>query len=528
MNREQTPSERAAGEAPGGRPAADAPAEPRADPVAADGVAAARDPSTPAPSGTRVLVVDDEPSLRRTLARVLLARGYDVLTAEDGTAALTLLPTGRVDVMLLDLMMPDMSGMDVLVAAKRDHPEVEVIMMTGFGDVETAVRAVKGGAYDFMSKPFASNDAVVHCIAKAAERKRLMDKTRRLEQRLEHHERFGEMIGSSSAMRQVYRMALGVAPTQTSVLILGESGTGKELVARAIHQHSPRAGRPFVAVNCSAIPEQLVESELFGHLRGAFTGASGTRAGLFEAADKGTLFLDEIADLPQATQVKLLRALQSGEIKPVGSSDSKFVDVRVIAATNADLKRKVTEGAFREDLYYRLNVIAIHVPPLRRRRDDIPLLAYHFLHKYAERNGRAVKRITPEALRLLRERAWEGNVRELENAIEHAVVLARGEVIVPGDLPFVRLPEGSTGFSEYPGPAPPPPPGIVLPADLVDLPFAEAKRRAIRAFEEAYVQLMLERTGGNVSEAARQSGVDRSNFRRVIKKGGSGSGGDAA
>ncbi len=492
--------------------AVDADGEP--EPVAPQGsiiVAPVRD------HGVRVLVVDDEPPLRRTIARLLIARGFDVLTAEDGDAAIALVASTPVDVMLVDQVMPKLGGMEVLTRVKRDYPDIEIIMMTGFADVETAVLAVKNGAYDFLTKPFQSNDAVVLAISKASERKRLIDKTRVLEQRLEQHEQFGEMVGNSACMRQVYNLALGVAPTTTSILILGESGTGKELMARAIHQHSQRAGRPFVAVNCSAIPTELVESELFGHVRGAFTGAMGSRAGLFETADKGTIFLDEVGDLPAASQVKLLRALQEGEVKRVGSNDVKLVDVRVIAATNVDLKKKVTAGHFREDLFYRLNVIAIHLPPLRKRKDDISLLAYHFMNKYAKRIGRDIRRISPEAMRLLREQPWPGNVRELENALEHAIVLARSDVIVPGDLPFVR----ETRPGDMPTDLPPPMPQtdtINLPGELADLPFSEAKKRAVLAFETAYVELMLRRTGGNISEAARQSGLDRSNFRRVLKK----------
>jgi DNA-binding NtrC family response regulator len=465
--------------------------------------------------GSKVLIVDDEATLRRTLARMLMMRGFEVLTAEDGDSALALLASGGVDVMLLDVVMPVMTGMQVLQQARQRHPEVEVVMMTGHADVETAVRAVKNGAYDFLTKPFPSSEAVLIAVSKAAERKRLIDKTRQLEQQLETREQFGEMVGNSLAMRHVYRLAQGVATTSTSILILGESGTGKELVARAIHQQSPRARRAFVAVNCSAIPVDLVESELFGHVRGAFTGAMAQRAGLFETADKGTLFLDEIADLPPPAQVKLLRALQSGEIKAVGSDETKEVDVRVIAASNVDLKKHVDDGLFREDLYYRLNVIAIHVPPLRKRKDDIPLLAYHFMNKYSKRVGRDMRRISPEAMRLLRDSAWQGNVRELENAIEHAVVLSRGDTILPADLPFFRQEHESNAFSDRP---PATPAVFTLPGELADLPFAEAKKRAVIAFEKAYVDAMLDRTGGNVSEAARQSGLDRSNFRRVIKK----------
>jgi DNA-binding NtrC family response regulator len=468
-----------------------------------------------APKQARVLVVDDEPNVRRSLARVLMTCGFDVLTAEDGMAALALLETGMVDVMLVDMLMPRMGGIDVLERVKAQHPEVEVIIMTAFANVDDAVAAVKSGAYDFLTKPFPSNEVVAMTISKAAERKQLIDRMVMLEQRLEQHENFGELIGNTARMREVYRMALGVAPTNATVLVLGESGTGKELIARAIHQHSSRAERSFVAVNCSAIPVDLVESELFGHVRGAFTGAISARVGLFEAADKSTIFLDEVGDLPLQAQVKLLRVLQEGEVKRVGSNETINVDVRVIAATNADLKLKMAAGKFREDLYYRLNVIIIGLPPLRQRKDDIPLLAYHFLHKYARRMSRNVSRIGVEAMRLLRDQRWPGNVRELEHAIEHAVIMAKGDTIVPGDLPPVNAP--SVPFETVPPPALSTPfvPGL---EQLTDLPFSDAKRRALEAFEQSYLEALLKRTGGNVSEAARQAGLDRSNFRRVLKK----------
>jgi len=464
------------------------------------------------PPKARVLVVDDEPALRRSLARVLMAEGFDVLTAEDGTAGLSLLATTRVDVVLLDVMMPGLGGVEVLGRVKEQHPEVEVVMMTAFGDIDTAVAAVRAGAYNFLTKPFGHTEAVVLALSQAVEHKRLVDRTRALEQRLVEHERFGELIGRSSRMQDVYRVALGAAPTTSTVLILGENGTGKELVARAIHQHSLRGDRPLRAINCGAIPDNLVETELFGSVRGAFTGAM-DRAGLFELADKGTVFLDEIGDLPLAAQAKLLRALAEGEVKRVGASDPKTVDVRVIAATNVDLKERIGAGRFREDLYYRLAVIPVHLPPLRQRKEDIPLLAYHFLHKYARRSGREIKRIGVEALRLLREQPWPGNVRQLENAIEHAVVMARGDSIMPGDLPFGRE-DASSAEEGTPGA------GTVGGIDdvLADLPYADAKERASLAFDGAYVERLMKRTGGNVSEAARQAGMDRSNFRRLLKK----------
>ena len=457
----------------------------------------------------RVLVVDDESQVRRSLARLLMAR-FDVLTAEDGEAALALLASSAVDVMLVDLNMPRMHGMALLENVKRDYRSIEVVMMTAFGDIDTAVAAVRAGAYDFLTKPFASNDAVTLTLEKAAEHKRLVDRTHFLEQRLEQHERFGELVGSSSRMQEVYRLALGVAPTTSTVLILGENGTGKELVARAIHQHSTRAEKPFRTINCGAIPETLVETELFGCLRGAFTGAQ-DRPGLFELADKGTLFLDEIGDLPQLAQVKLLRALSQGEIKRVGATETRIVDVRVIAATNVDLKERIAAGRFREDLFYRLNVIPIHMPPLRQRKEDIPLLAYHFLQKYARRAGKDLRRISAEGLRMLRDQPWHGNVRELENAIEHAVVMCRGDAILPGDLPFSRA-QQSDGPAGHGGGE------IHFDGDLAELSYTDAKDRATAAFDKHYVEKLMARTGNNISEAARQAGMDRSNFRRLLKR----------
>jgi DNA-binding NtrC family response regulator len=461
----------------------------------------------------RVLVVDDEPTLRRSLARLLLSRGMQVLTADDGRAAIEVLGRELVDVALIDLMMPNVGGHELLEHVKKNHVEVEVIMMTAFGDVETAVKAVRAGAYHFLTKPFRSNDEVVLTVVKAAERRRLIDRTARLERRLEQMQKFGELIGNSPRMQEVYRLAMGVAPTSSTVLILGESGTGKELTARAIHQHSSRVDKPFVAVNCSAIPVDLVESELFGHVRGAFTGATATREGLFETANHGTIFLDEVGDLPPLAQVKLLRALQEGEIKRVGSNETRIVDVRVVAATNVDLRSRIATGRFREDLFYRLNVIAINLPALRDRREDIPLLAYHFLQKYAGRASRTIHKISPDAMRLLQQQQWPGNVRELENAIEYAVVFCREDTIVPQDLPFARA------AGSIPSDASPNAGSQVLSA-LLDLPYREAKQQAVARFETAYFSALLDRAGGNVSEAARQAGLDRSNFRRASKRAG--------
>jgi DNA-binding NtrC family response regulator len=461
----------------------------------------------------RILIVDDEPSLRRALARLLLSRGMAVITADDGAKAMQVLSEQQVDVALVDLMMPQVDGLQLLEHVKAHHAEVEVIIMTAFADVETAVKAVRAGAYHFLTKPFRSNDEVVLTVSKAVERRRLVNHTMRLEKKLEQMEKFGELIGNSPLMQEVYRLALGVAPTSSTVLLLGESGTGKELTARAIHQHSNRADKPFVAINCSAIPVDLVESELFGHVRGAFTGATATRAGLFETADGGTIFLDEVGDLPPLAQVKLLRTLQEGEVKRVGSNATKSVDVRVVAATNIDLRDRIATGKFREDLFYRLNVIAIHMPSLRDRPEDIPLLAFHFLRKYAARVGNAVSRISPQALTALQSQRWPGNVRELENAIEHAVVFCRTDTLQLHDLPSHSASQSGGGASARKSSEP-------AALGLMDLPYNDAKRRALQDFETSYLSALLERAGGNVSEAARQAGLDRSNFRRAARRAG--------
>jgi two-component system response regulator HydG len=501
-----------------------------------------------------VLVVDDEPALRRSLARVLETRGMRVGVAEDGEHALAYIERSPPDVALVDMMMPGVGGLELLARIKAGGAAVEVILMTAFADVDSAVSAMKAGAYHFLTKPFHSNDAVAHAVLRAAEHRRLADRARQLEQILESKERFGEIIGDSPKMLDVYRLIVGVAPTSSTVLILGESGTGKELVARAIHQNSPRAKKPFVAVNCGAIPKELVESELFGHVRGAFTGAQTARTGLFETADGGTILLDEVGDLPLAAQVKLLRVLQEGEIKRVGADETRTVDVRVLAATNVDLMSRIQGGLFRRDLYYRLHVIAMELPALRDRGDDVLLLANHYLQKFARSMGREAKRLGSDAVRAIREYDWPGNVRELEHAIEHAMVLAQREVIAAHDLPFVR--EGAMGGAlRDVGAAPaiggalvppslptgagwrrldvellPPAPatvGIVggavdsaraMLGDLAELPYAEAKRRLVSMFDDSYTRELLKRASGNMSEAARRAGLDRSNFRRLLKR----------
>jgi len=469
-----------------------------------------RDPASRRPS-LRVLVVDDEAPIRRAIARILTQKGFEVSTAENGRLGLEQLLSAPFDAALVDLMMPEMGGLELLASAKEQRVATEIIMMTAFADVEAAVNAVKNGAFHFLTKPFPSNDAVALIVEKAAEHGRLITRTKSLESELEAREPFGEIIGSSKPMQDVYRLIEGMRTATSTVLITGESGTGKEMVARAIHEKSQRKGKPFVPVNCAAIPKDLVESELFGHTKGAFTGAVSARAGLFETADGGTLLLDEVGDLPLAAQVKLLRVLQDGEIKRVGSDETKRVDVRVLAATNVDLATKIADGAFRSDLFYRLNVIGISLPPLRERDEDIPLLAHHFLQKYSRKMGKAILRISPEAMVAVEKYAWPGNVRELEHAIERAVVLAQGDALTVYDFPFAAPRGTSLAPASRSGQR-------AIPTDFIDLPLSEAKKKATTWFEKAYVDELLRRTGGNISEAARQAGLDRSNFRRIVKK----------
>jgi DNA-binding NtrC family response regulator len=457
-----------------------------------------------------VLVVDDEPSQRRSLARLLMAGGFDVLTAEDGRAGLSLLATTRIDVVLLDADMPGMSGLEALRRIKEAHPAVEVVVMAAWAEMDAAATALRAGAYDVLTKPFDFQEAVTMKLAQAAEHKRLVERTHLLEQRLSQHEKLGELVGSSPRMKEVYRLALGVAPTASTVLLHGENGTGKELVARAIHQHSLRSDRPLCIVNCGTLAENLIETELFGSVAHAGNGAI-DRAGVLELADKGTVLLDEIAALPLSAQTKLLHTLAHGEVRREGAPEPRVIDVRILAATNVDLKQRIAAGRFREDLYYRLDVIPIHLPPLRQRRDDIPLLAYHFLQKYSRRAGRDIRRIGVEALRLLRDHGWPGNVRELENAIEHAVVIARGESIMPSDLPFSRDRDAVQGAA-CGGTA------LRFGEDLSELAYAEAKNRAVNAFDRSYLEQLMRRVDGNISEAARQAAMDRSNFRRLLKK----------
>jgi len=383
----------------------------------------------------KILVVDDEAPLREILQRGLTQMGgYSVEVAQNGQEAIEKMEKEIFDLILTDLMMPEMDGMELLKIIKGTRPDIPVIMMTAYGSIDTAVEAMKIGANDYITKPVDLRDLMLR-ISKVHQENLLLQENRLLRQEVRKKFQFSNIIGKSRKMQEVFTLIEKVAPSNSTVIIYGGSGTGKELVAKAIHYNSPRAEHPFIAFNCSAIPETLVESELFGHMKGAFTGAVQTKKGLFEEANGGTLFLDEIATILPSVQVKLLRVLQEKEVMKIGSTERTKIDVRMIAATNEDLEANMKKGKFREDLFYRLHVFPIFLPDLRDRKEDIPLLAYHFLDLYTKEAKKEIKGISKEAMDLLLDYAWPGNVRELENAIERAVIMAEGELLVPQDLP---------------------------------------------------------------------------------------------
>ena len=446
-------------------------------------------PETGTTGFSRVLVVDDEEPVRHMLGLVLSREGYDTVQADSGEQAVDILAHTRVDVVLCDVRMPGMGGLALVERVHRDAPEVTIIVMSAFGSVELALDAMHRGAYDYVSKPF-KPDEVVLAVRKAEERERLKRENAALRaclrQQVQDSDRLGEMLIHSDGMRDVARMVRKVAPYKTTVLVLGESGVGKELVSRAIHVDSPRCEGPFVAVNCGAIPEALLESELFGHVKGAFTDASADKRGLFVEAQGGTLFLDEVGELPPSLQVKLLRVLQESEIRRVGDTRPIAVDVRVVAATSRDLTEMVDEGTFRQDLYYRLNVMPIEIPPLRERKDDILPLVEHFVGDVNQRLGMKIQGVTPPALKVLLGYEWPGNVRELENTIEHAAVMADHEWIDLADLP--DRPRRTPHVD-----------GFALRFPLHDL----SVKRAQRQLEREFILRALESTGGNRTQAAK-------------------------
>jgi two-component system response regulator HydG len=381
-----------------------------------------------------ILVADDDSAMRESVARALRRERFHVIITEDGAAALDTLRKTPVDLLIADLRMPGLDGLELLRAVKLVAPETEVIVLSGHGTVEEAVEAMKEGAWDFLTKPF-DRAPLVRAVRQALDRHALILENRHLQRRLDDLAGAGEIVGTSPAILEVLRLVKQVAPTSATVLVQGESGTGKELVARALHRLSPRREKPFVTVNCAALPETLLESELFGHEKGAFTGAVSRRPGRFELADGGTLLLDEVGDLSPLAQAKVLRVLQEGEFEPIGSARTAKVDVRLVAATNQDLARLVGEKRFREDLFYRMQVITLTVPPLRERREDIPLLAQHFLRLYATKNQRTLDGFTEAALAKFLEYPWPGNIREIEHTVERAAILARGPFVDVTDLP---------------------------------------------------------------------------------------------
>ncbi|OGL16969.1 MAG: Fis family transcriptional regulator [Candidatus Rokubacteria bacterium RIFCSPLOWO2_12_FULL_69_21] len=448
----------------------------------------------------RVLVVDDERSMRELLAIMLRQAGHQVTLADGGEQALEALRGGSFDLVITDLRMRRVDGLAVLRATKELSPHTVVLVVTAFASTETAVEAMKLGAYDYVTKPF-KTDEIKLTIANALERKRLQDENVALKRQLRRERGFANFIGKSPRMLEVFETIRKTADSLSTVLVTGESGTGKELVAQAIHQESPRRTGPFVSVNCGAIPETLMESELFGHLKGAFTGAVATTTGLFSAADGGSLFLDEITEVPQSVQVKLLRAIQEREIRRVGDTRDTRVDVRLIAASNRDVAKAVAEGSLREDLFYRLNVIPIHLPPLRERREDIPPLVAHFIQKISAELGKSVRGVTPEALAILEQHRWPGNIRELENVIERALVLGSGEMLEAGALPpDLQRP--------HDGPDVP----LEIPPDGLDL------ETTLDRIEHRYIQMALTRTGGVQTRAAELLRVSFRQFRYKLQK----------
>ena len=443
------------------------------DPVAAD-------PGT-------ILVVDDEIAHLHTLERLFQKEGWQVLVATNGQDALDVLRgAGELHVIVTDLMMPKVDGLDLLRLARKLRPEIEVILMTAFGTVERAVEGMKEGAYDFISKPI-KRAAILKSVRQARERQALRAENKALRAKVATLTQEKDIIGQSAAIRQAVDLVRQVASSDVTVMLTGESGTGKELFARMLYDLSPRSERPFVALNCAALPESILEAELFGYERGAFTGATARRVGRFEAADGGTLFLDEIGEMPPHLQVKLLRVLQQGAIERLGSNDSVSIDVRIVAATHRNLQEALDDGSFREDLFYRLNVVNIRVPPLRRRAEDVPLLAQHFLAIYRQKNARQIDRISQEALEAMMAHPWPGNVRELENVIERAVVLD-----TDGVLGFDDLPQHMQHH-----PAPP------RPAGMLSIPLGTS----LEEIEKRVLEETLKLTGGNKKMAAQLLGI---------------------
>ncbi len=455
----------------------------------------------------RILIVDDEPIVCRSCVKVLIPEGYSVATTESGQEGIEMGATGDYDLIIVDLKMPDVDGMQVLQAVRKRQPDVEVIVITGYSTVSTAVKAMKRGAIDYLPKPFTPDELIV-VVTKAMEKRRLVVENRELREK--PGDKFGldSIIGQSKAMQRVYTLVRKVAPTNTTVLIYGESGTGKELLAKTIHYNSLRKDEHFLPADCSALAPTLLESELFGHVKGSFTGAISTKPGLFELAGGGTLFLDEIGNVSLETQGKLLRVLEEGEFKPVGGTEYKRTDVRLVAATNKNLEDMVAEGSFREDLFYRINVFPVTLPPLRERKEDIPVLAWHFLRKNRQETGKVLKGFAPEAMDLLVSFQWPGNVRELKNTVERLVITAEGRMVQPEDLP--EKIQRMRGAVEN------------IPVPRTNEELKEIKKRlrneATDGIERCFVLEALERNDWNITKAAEETGIQRPNFHALMRK----------
>ncbi len=452
-----------------------------------------------------ILVVDDEPNYLIVLSELLVDEGYEVFTADRGDKALKILNKTDIDLVITDMRMPGMNGMELLKSIKTINKDLPVVMLTAFGEVEMAVNAMQAGAHDYITKPFKNNELVL-CVKKGLDHYSLLRENRRLQDDVRDRYNFDNIIGKNKLMQHVYSLIKKMAPTSSSVLITGESGTGKELVAKAIHFNSARGKAPFISLNCAGLPPSLLESELFGHEKGAFTSAVSLRKGRFEIADTGTLFLDEIGEMALPLQVKLLRVLQERNFERVGGSKTLNVDIRIVAATNKDLKEEVEKGNFREDLYYRLNVLHIHLPPLRERIDDIPLLVGHFLEKNKARLARPDIKISPEALRILMTLPWEGNIRELENTIERAAILCTGDRIEPEDVgpDTPGLYEATSWNIDFD-------PAGLFPADT---PLPEI----MNGIEKKLVKEALENAGYVQTRAAEALGITKSLLQYKIKK----------
>ncbi len=452
------------------------------------------------PRSLRILIVDDEEVLRDVLEAVLRREGFDVVLAASGEEALSVLDTEEVDCVILDVMLPGISGIDTLRAIRIANPELPVVVSTAFSSIDGAIEAMKRGAFHYIPKPF-KNEEVVLTVNKALEQRRLSRENERLKAELSEKYAYSNIIGKSESMRKVFDLIRLAAPSRSNILIFGESGTGKELVAKAIHHASPRARNAFVTVNSGSLPPELLESSLFGHVKGAFTGAIATKRGLFEVADGGSIFLDEIGNINLDTQAKLLRVIQEKEFMRLGSVETIKVDVRIIAATNADLQKLMADNRFREDLFYRLNVITLTLPPLRRKREDIPLLVNHFLQKYSDENKRKVKEITPDAMRVLMDHSWPGNVRELENTIERAVVLSTADRIGTELMPeYLRYPVNTDQ------------PSMVVPAEGVSL------KDAVSRYERTMILQSLELANGVQKKAAELLQLKPSTLNEMMKR----------